>query len=165
MEESAAQPYDKEKVMREAAKIFADSNKDIIKEMAKTDSDLVIQEMQRTIDMLGVDAFVEGKFLPYAAACVILAFSGRELNSRNIERLVKSMSVEPDKQMLGLIDTLHYKNHLVYINALYLILVLGRDPTEKLVAQVAAAMDMKPDPEAVKYVMEIYEQKLKKAWG
>lgn len=144
-------------IMRIAAPIFSKSHKKIVRELANADADIVSAEMDRTIATIGVKSFVEEGFLPYAAVSVILAFSGREITEKNIVRMIKALDLKPDKEMLKKMKALNYKNHLLYVNSLYLLLAIRRRPTEKEIMKLVAAMGIAPDAELAKHAIGLYK--------
>ncbi len=139
-----------------AEKAFIESYGNIINEISQSDVKLVKSEMMRTIKEKGIYAFLKKGFTPYAAAAVILAFSGKEVDRDSVIKLVNALSMEPNEELLKDLESLNYKNHLLYINALYLFLAVGSEPTEDGILRVVEAMGAKPDKDRASDIMRIY---------
>lgn len=150
-----------EELEKLAAQVFGDAHKEIIRDIVNTNVYISTKEMFRGINEKGIYSFLKGGLLPYAASALILALSGKDIDSGAVKKVVKALDIDPDPKMLKELETLNYKNHIIYINALYLLLTLGREPTEESITKVATAIGVKADPIRAKDVMELYNKKIK----
>lgn len=157
----AGNDISEEELEKQAAQIFGDAHKQIIHDIVSTTTYISTKEMFRAINEKGVYSFLKGGLFPYAASALVLALSGKEIESGSIKRVVKALDIKPEDNLLKELETLNYKNHIVYINALYLLLAMGRDPTEESITKVATAIGAVADKGRAKFVMELYNQKIK----
>ncbi len=106
---------------------------------------------------------IEGKRLgsiatPYIISIVALAFAGKATNTDNIESLVKSVGIRPNKSALKLSSSFDIGSSLAYVPAIiYLDLVKIRPDADKLM-QIAKSIGIKPERREAEYVLKAYEE-------
>ncbi len=104
---------------------------------------------------------IDGKKLgsiatPYIISIVALAFAGKDINTENIENLVKSVGIKPNKIALNLSSSLDIGSSLAYVPAIiYLDLVKIKPDADKLM-QLAKSIGIKPEMRQAEYVLNAY---------
>ncbi len=128
-------------------------------ELADTMSELVLKELDKGLRNKEVQAHMGPEILPYIGAIGNLAFSGRDMDTGNISKLLLSVGVTPREDMLKLITSLRFRNHLIYVISLYFIIICKREPSMDYLIRVVRAMDVSPDALVAGYVIAYYKMK------
>ncbi|MDE1834327.1 MAG: hypothetical protein KGH64_03240, partial [Candidatus Micrarchaeota archaeon] len=91
-----------------------------------------------------------------------LAFAGKDIDREGIVRLLEAVNIDVDESMLDQTNSLHYKNHLVYVCALYFLLAIGHKPTTAELISVIKGYGLHPDAKMSQYVIDTYYSTLQK---
>jgi ribosomal protein L12E/L44/L45/RPP1/RPP2 len=115
---------------------------------------LLMRGLGRSMDSASVAKYMDKGVTDYIAAVGALALSGRDIDKGNIVSVVEAAGIIPDKRLLDAVRTLHYRNSLLYVNAVYFLNFLGQEPTIERVLAIVRTVRKKPDATLAGYVIE-----------
>ena len=117
---------------------------------------VLMGEFDRTIKELGAASFASKGMLPYTISAALLANSGKKIDRDGVVKLLRSVYIEPDPDLLKDLESIGYTNYILYLHILYYLLVIGKEPDANLMERVGKALGMKPDSVAIEYVLKMY---------
>lgn len=123
-------------------------------------TEFVAKELERLLDSSELKGKDRSELLPYFGALGILAFTGREMRMEDVEALLLAVDVRPSRQILNLIISLRFRNHLLYVVSMYYLVAIGIDPNLDYMIKVVRAMGTPPDAAVAQNVIEYYKLRL-----
>jgi ribosomal protein L12E/L44/L45/RPP1/RPP2 len=100
---------------------------------------------------------LEKAMAPYIGAVVFLSFTGKEVNGKSIEGIVRSAGIEPEDRFLKFAASLNFENSIIaYAPAVYFLKVVRREITAENVMAVVGAMGKSTDEKIARHVLDIY---------
>ena len=117
------------------------------------------------IGMKVARGMMEKAMAPYIAAVVVLAFASKEINTENVEMLIKAIDLSPNKRLLEFVASLNLKNNFVCVPAIYFIKLVSKEPTPQMIVNVVSSLGMESDIKSATHVLEIYSQFLEHEEG
>lgn len=141
-----------------ALEVFKQLSSGVI-ELSDTMVELVLKEMDRMLKNKDVQAHMGPKMMPYIGAIGSLAFSGKDMDRNSVSLMLKAAGITPESEYLELIAKMRFKNQLIYVQALYFLIIAGVDPTPEYLFNVLKAMNTPPDALIGGYVIAYYKMK------
>ncbi len=92
----------------------------------------------------GITKYMEG----IASASFALGFAGKDIHLEDVERLLEAAGMregENLRDVMQLTNIVRYKNHSVYINAVYFMKFVGKEPDLQTLLKMAHAMCVEMD--------------------
>ncbi|MGC8651861.1 MAG: hypothetical protein ACP5UH_01250 [Candidatus Micrarchaeia archaeon] len=121
---------------------------------------LLEREVSRGLSMINkiVPLELANKLLPYFTAAGILDLSGKDITKSDIERLLNAADIDVNKALLEGIGMLHYRNHLVYILGIVLLVSSKKEVTMERLLNIAIALDIDPDVSVAREAVDVYNE-------
>ncbi|MCL4373711.1 MAG: hypothetical protein M1360_02405 [Candidatus Marsarchaeota archaeon] len=121
---------------------------------------LLEKEVNKGLGMINkiIPMGLTNKLLPYFAAAGILDLSGKDITKSDIERLLNAGDVDVNRTLLEGIGMLHYRNHLVYILGIVLLVSAEKEVTMERLLNVAIALDIDPDVGVAREAADVYNE-------
>ncbi|MGC8623300.1 MAG: hypothetical protein ACP5TK_01350 [Candidatus Micrarchaeia archaeon] len=98
------------------------------------------------------------KLLPYFVAAGILDLAGKDITKNDIQRLFNGADIEMNRVLLEGIGMLHYRNHLVYILAITLLVSADKEVTMDRLLNTVMALDVDPDVTVARESVKVYNE-------
>lgn len=130
----------------------------VVKEGSYAKAILLLRELDRTLSTPAVIKNLNRGVLNYIYAAGALAFACRDADVGSISNLLFSVHIQPQQDMLGIIDAMRYKSYMAHMNILYFMMAMGVEPTTEDVVAMLRAMDFKPDIESTGYTIEYFKE-------
>lgn len=115
-------------------------------------------ELIRTLESKAIIAYLDKGIINYLVAAGALALAGRDIEEESVSRLLNSVGISIDYNMMSLFLSLHFRNHIVYVAAAYLLLILRKELSLENLTKVIRSMDIHPEAstanDVIKIVME-----------
>ena len=128
----------------------------IVEAVAKSTQFIVESELNRAVRDQAVAQHLKD-VAPYLSAAGTLAYSGKDVDADGIKKLLSAASIPINPRIGSLISNLKFKNHLVYIVAIFFIIGIGKDPDLESLINVVRAMDVHPDKALAQKALETYK--------
>lgn len=125
--------------------------------LSATIADFVIKQIEALVHDERLMKFSESEILPYLAAIGLLTFSGKDCDRGSIEGVMEAMGRPLDGDILNVIGSIHVRNHITYIIALYFIIAVGQEPSLDKIISVVKSMDTVPDALVARNVISFYK--------
>ena len=139
----------------ESEKIYAKLSQ-VVDAVAKSMQFIVEAELNRAMKDPAVAQHLKDA-APYLSAAGTLAYSGKDVDSDGIKKLLSAASIPIDPRIGSLISNLRFKNHLVYMVAIFFIVGIGKEPDLESLINVVRAMDVHPDKTLAQKALETYK--------
>jgi len=135
---------------------------EVVRRLSSEMSTIVLGELERAIKQQNLNLDSKKEIVPYLAAAGSLAFAGKDIDREGIARLLEAADIEVDEDLMDQTSSLHYKNHLIYVCALYFIIGIGHKPTTQELMAVIKAYGAHPDAKMSQFVIDTYNSSLPK---
>lgn len=122
-------------------------------------TDVVMKESKRLIHDKHLSQFTESDLLPFIAAIGLLGFSGVDPTSDGIEKVIYSVGISKNEELLKLTGELHVRNHIAYLIALFFLLAVGIEPSVERLLKIIKVLGVTPDVIVADYVVALYKIK------
>jgi ribosomal protein L12E/L44/L45/RPP1/RPP2 len=129
----------------------------ILNSLTDSTRDFAETEFNRIVESDGVKGRVR-QVMPYIYAGAFLSFSGREINEKNLSKVLKVVGMTADKDMVKLLFSSKLRCHFPYIYAYYFLLAFGKIGTEKEILEVVNSLGLHTDKARLKDVLGFLNQ-------
>ncbi len=127
----------------------------IINAVAQTSAQIVANEFVRAMGSSKVKGRIDESIMPYLYAAGFLSFAGREIDSDNVKRIVKSIGIEPDERYISALMSVKIESHLIYVYAFYYLIANGKQASEDNISKVVKSLGIEPNSERIRYVLKM----------
>lgn len=97
--------------------------------------------------------------MPYLYAGAFLSFSGREINEKNITKVLKVAGMPSNPKLIKLLFKTKIKSHFPYIYAYYFLLALGKSGSEAEILDMVDSLGLHMDKARIKDVLNFLSPK------
>ncbi len=129
----------------------------LIKEVTGTIAGLLHIELSRALGSERLGGRV-AEARPYLIAAGVLALMGMDIHRDYIARLVSLTGTKPENEILNVIDSLKYRNHVVYIAAIFFFMANGIEVTPERLLKLVSAVDMHPELLTATETIELFKR-------
>ena len=141
--------------------ITAKSVHDVLLSLIKSNAVLLINvaslHAERIFNYDYVRNNINEQFMPYIAALAVLGFLGADIGKSAIERIVNSMGIPTNNEILENLSELEkHENYLIYANAIHFIMSTGMEPTMDRILEVSKALGIEPNSDHASAVLLLY---------
>ncbi len=130
---------------------------------AKLTSNLIILELKRTFEREDVRAKELSVIMPYLDSAALLSSIGADLGQTDgpafrekIRRILRSIGVVPQEDLLDFLLSINYGNALIYVPPLFFLVSLNVTPTVERIGKVAVSLGKPRDDVQAGYVLTSY---------
>ncbi len=112
---------------------------------SKAKAILFLKELRTAIEAKGVHTETGIDLLDYFFALGALTFTCKYISQDEITSLLRSVGISPDSKLLERMGHMHYDNYGIYLNSIYFLISIGKEPDIGNISLVMASMKMNPD--------------------
>jgi hypothetical protein len=138
-------------ISKEDVHKILNSHADAICYLLTTEFDRLLYELK--MEKIPLDKFV------YICALSTLALCGMDMDKENVIKLLISVDIIPDENLVDKFAGFKLKNYLIYVHALYFMIDSGTEPTTEGLVRIVRNLDVYPDAKLANIVIDFYNQK------
>jgi ribosomal protein L12E/L44/L45/RPP1/RPP2 len=118
---------------------------DVVRKVGMATSYLLEAELRRALLDPRIKQVMNKGIVPYLAAAGMLAYAGKDIDRWGIAKLVKSIGIDPEPELLDAMTAVRFRNHIVYLISIYFLIAAGKEPNVENLIKVVRAMYIDPD--------------------
>ncbi len=126
----------------------------ILEAISATSTQIIVQGLSDTLDSKDVKGALNSGILPYLYAAGLLSYAGRDIDKKSVSKVVASLGLKPQNDLIDIVLRTGVKGHLIYVYAFYFLIATGRQTTKENIKKVVEALGVKPDSEDIDYVLK-----------
>lgn len=127
-----------------------------IRDLGGALSSVLIMELNRALAEGNVTLTEHTELLPYITSSGMLAVAGLDIDRDGIRKIMESLDMETDEDLLNMTAKFRYRNHLVYVCAKYFLMSIGREGNLAELLTVMRALGIHPDAKVAQFVIDTY---------
>lgn len=137
-----------------AKEIFGKISSEVI-ELDDALADLSTTELIRVMQSRNIKKQT-GNIMPYLGAMACLSFSTQPADAEHISKLLEVIGIDVDENLLDAVASAHFKNRIIYANALFFLIAAGIDPSIDYLINVVRALGEPPDAIIATFIIGYY---------
>lgn len=130
----------------------------IISALSDSTRDFAESEFRRIVEAKEVKNRIK-EVMPYVYAGAFLSFSGREINEKNITKVLNAAGMDSDPKLIKMLFKTKIRSHFPYIYAYYFLLALGKAGSEEEILKMVDSIDLRTDKARIKDVLDFISPK------
>ncbi|MDE1856888.1 MAG: hypothetical protein KGH98_02265 [Candidatus Micrarchaeota archaeon] len=129
----------------------------IVGAIADSSTSIVNYGLKRALEDKGIKGRIRKGIMPYLYVAGFLSFAGREINTQNMSDVLRAMAVEPKVELIDAVLKAGIRSHLIYIYAHYLLVAMGKQPTDDAIAKIVRSIGIAPDRIAISEMHSLFQ--------